>query len=228
MSGLDSTRIKICGITRLDDALAAVEYGADALGFNFVPGTPRYVGRNSEIDTILRALPPFVSPVGVCIHISETALFRGTAIDTIQYYDQSPPPADESEQGVARPALPPETWTGSKRMVRAFRIKDRTSLEEIERAIADFRPHALLLDAYHPDKMGGGGVTFNWDLAVEAKNRFGLPIVLAGGLTPDNVSEAVRVVRPYAVDVASGVEAEPGRKDHARLRAFIQAVRMAD
>ena len=84
------------------------------------------------------------------------------------------------------------------------------------------------MDAYHKDKLGGSGETFNWDLAIEAKRRFDVPIILAGGLTPDNVEEAIAKVQPYAVDVSSGVEAEPGRKDHAKLKAFLQAVRRAD
>jgi phosphoribosylanthranilate isomerase len=223
------TRIKICGITNRDDALAAVEYGADVLGFIFVPGTPRYVGQKPELDTILKALPPFVSRVGVCIDWTQSAFLRDTPIDTIQYYEE--PPAEVANSSVEsgeldasheRTAYP--LYAGSKRMVRAFRVRDASSLEEIERVIAINRPHALLLDAYHPTMLGGAGQTFNWELAILAKERFGLPIILAGGLTPDNVGEAVRAVRPYAVDVSSGVESQPGRKDHVRLRAFIEAV----
>jgi phosphoribosylanthranilate isomerase len=222
------TRIKICGITNMEDAMAAVEFGADALGFNFVPDSPRYVGRNPELHAMLHALPPFVSAVGVWTHISEAIQFHDTVIDTIQYYKQSASAVDVSEPDASQQTVASDTWLSRKRMVRAFRIRDEASLEEIEREIAHLRPHALLLDAYHPHMLGGSGKTFNWELAVEAKRRFSLPVVLAGGLTPDNVGEAVRAVRPYAVDVASGVEAQPGRKDHPRLRAFIEAVRKAD
>jgi phosphoribosylanthranilate isomerase len=216
------TRIKICGITNREDALAAVAYGADALGFIFVPGTPRYMGQNPELDSILHSLPPFVSPVGVCLDWTSAALLRGTAIDTIQYYGEPSEPIEAPTE------MNPGRFAGGKRMLRAFRVRDEASLEEIEREIAVFRPHALHLDAYHPKMLGGAGTTFNWDLAVEAKRRFDLPIVLAGGLTPDNVGDAIHAVRPYAVDVSSGVEAEPGRKDHDRLRAFIRAVHETD
>ena len=204
------TRIKICGITNSEDALAAIEYGADALGFIWVPGTPRYVGGFPGGAEVPDGLPPFVSRVAVCTTpdtLPEEAIAR---FDTIQVYAPCPLP------------IP------GKRSVRAFRIRDEQSLTEITAALEIQRPHALLLDTYHGDKLGGSGQTFDWSLALEAKRRFGLPIILAGGLTPDNVAQAVATVRPYAVDVASGVEAKPGRKDHAKLKAFIQAVRAVD
>ncbi|HZO86739.1 MAG TPA: phosphoribosylanthranilate isomerase [Chthonomonadaceae bacterium] len=204
------TRIKICGITNLEDARAAVDYGADALGFIFVPQTPRYIGDNPEARKIPALLPPFVARVAVCADAAQDV--SGPDFDTLQYYAHS------------APALP----RSGKRLVRAFRIQDAASLDEIAAALAQEQPHALLLDAYHKDKLGGSGETFNWELAKEAKARFGLPVLLAGGLTPENVAEAVAAVRPYAVDVSSGVEAAPGRKDHAKLRAFIRAVRQAD
>lgn len=209
------TRIKICGITNLEDAQAAVAYGADALGFIFVPNTPRYMGQNPGLTTILRSISPFVSPVGVCRDVSSAMLFRGTAIDTVQYY----------ELGETYETVSFQHMAGSKRMVMAVRAKDGSSLDAAAIVIGQFRPHALLLDTYHKDKLGGSGETFNWELAIEAKQRFGLPIILAGGLTAENVGEAVRTVRPYAVDVSSGVEASPGRKDHAKIKAFIEAVR---
>lgn len=213
MSRYIDTRIKICGITNPDDAIAAIDCGADALGFIFVPETPRFIGDRAM--QILAQLPPFISSVAVSADLSAAPSPTPNVPDfnALQYYTAQHDHA---------------TVSGSRRLVQAFRVKDEGSLEEIARQIAEYRPHALLLDAYHPHKLGGAGVTFNWDLAVEAKARFGLPIVLAGGLTPDNVGDAIRAVRPYAVDVSSGVEAEPGRKDHARLRAFIQAVHAAD
>jgi phosphoribosylanthranilate isomerase len=216
------TRIKICGLTGAEDARVAVELGADALGFIFVPDTPRYVLNFPDALHIPGLLPPFVTPVAVCKDLADavaTPLLRELPIHTVQYYGQG---ADPEALARILQAL------AGKRLIRAFRIRDERSLDEIAQELAILRPHALLLDAYHPEKLGGAGVTFNWDLAVEAKARFGLPIVLAGGLTPKNVAEAVRAVRPYAVDVGSGVEAAPGRKDHAKLRAFIQAVRAAD
>jgi len=135
-----------------------------------------------------------------------------SSFNTIQYYEGG------GSRGV----------DGSLRFVRAFRVRDASSLKEIETYCAQFMPDAIHLDTYHKEKLGGSGEAFNWELAIEAKQRFTLPIVLAGGLTPENVEEAILRVRPYAVDVSSGVESEPGRKDHAKLRAFIQAVKRAD
>ena len=206
-------RIKICGITNRDDARAAVDYGADALGFIFVPETPRYVGDKPEIGAILEELPPFVTPVAVCKAFDQAPDPMLLPFHTVQFY---------------RHDLPDAAQIAHRRLVPAFRIQDVSSLDAIAAFLTLHRPHAILLDAYHKDRLGGSGETFNWDLALEAKARFAIPLILAGGLTPDNVGDAIAAVRPYAVDVSSGVEAEPGRKDHARLRAFIRAVRKAN
>jgi phosphoribosylanthranilate isomerase len=213
MSRVNGTRIKICGITNVEDMRAAVDYGADALGFVRVPGSPRYVD-----DAALMALAepfPFVAKV-ILVRTPEEAAGIDTRFGTVQHYAER-----EGEQAWRR-----EAW----RYVRAFRIRDEASLVEMERYPYAEGISAYHLDAYHPEKLGGSGKTFDWELAIEAQRR--LPdrrIILAGGLTPDNVGDAVRTVRPYAVDVSSGVEgAVPGRKDHARLRAFIAAVRDAD
>jgi|SRR5579871_3119471 len=213
------TRVKICGITNLEDARAAVDYGADALGFIFVPDTPRYVG-NSEWVNVVWEIPPFVSRVAVCRDATDLdRKYEGT-FNAIQFYT---PVADQTWH-----------WYGGHSLIYAARIRNEDSLDEIATALpqvstvgGDLLIDALLLDTYHKDKLGGAGETFNWELAVEAKRRFNLPIILAGGLTPDNVAEAIATVQPYAVDVSSGVEAEPGRKDHAKLRAFLKAVRKA-
>jgi phosphoribosylanthranilate isomerase len=206
------TRIKICGITNIEDARAAIDYGADALGFIFVPDTPRYIGDCADLLDELHLIPPFVNRVAVCLtpeHLPEQEM---PDFDTIQFYSTR--------------------WDcrryGARRWVQAFRIREESSLDEIAAALKTAIPDALLLDTYHKDRLGGSGKTFNWELAKEAKARFGLPIILAGGLTPDNVGDAIAAVRPYAVDVSSGVEAEPGRKDHAKLKAFLRAVRQAD
>jgi phosphoribosylanthranilate isomerase len=113
-------------------------------------------------------------------------------------------------------------------LIRACRIQDADSLDALASTLALHRPHALLLDAYHPNKLGGSGATFDGQLAKEAGARFSLPVILAGGLTPENVADALATVRPFAVDVSSGVEAGPGRKDHTILQAFIHAVRRFD
>ncbi len=206
------TRIKICGITNLEDAQAAVNYGADALGFILVPDTPRYI-TTSAYQPIVWNLPPFVDAVVVIKQCEEEAFpFELRDFDAVQFYE-----GDCST-----------TVTGVVLCIRAFRVKDEHSLAEIAKGIDYTHPNAILLDTYHKEKLGGAGETFNWQIAVEAKRRFELPIILAGGLTPENVGEAVRAVRPYAVDVSSGVEASPGRKDHAKIKAFIEAVRCAD
>jgi phosphoribosylanthranilate isomerase len=206
------TRVKICGITNLEDALAAVDYGADALGFIFVPGSPRYVGANAEAKQIPALLPPFVSCVAVCKELTEDHFYWLRGFNTKQYYV------------VKQNTILHRTES----RIHAFPIQDETSLDLIAAGLELHRPDALLLDTYHKDKLGGSGETFNWELAKEAKARFGLPILLAGGLTPENVGDAIAAVRPYAVDVSSGVEAAPGRKDHAKLKAFFRAVRKAD
>lgn len=207
------TRIKICGITNLEDARAAVDYGADALGFIFVPESPRYVGAGKETAWLPRELDaPFVSRVYVCRKLSDANLEWAEAFDTVQYYEDDLP-----RKAVA---------AGGRRLLQAFRMRDMRTLEEI--AASQSRAPAYVLDSYDPDRLGGSGTAFNWMLAAEARARFGKPIVLAGGLDPDNVADAIAQVRPFAVDVSSGVEAEPGRKDHALLRAFIRAVRRAD
>jgi phosphoribosylanthranilate isomerase len=204
------TRIKICGITNREDALAAIELGADALGFIFVPQTPRFVGEREGLEEMLRAVPPFVTRTAVCTTAETLPVGLLDSLDAVQFYSPD------------FPQVP------GKRMVQSFRIKDAGSLELIEEALRMRRPQAIHLDTYHKDKMGGSGETFNWELALAAKARFDLPLILSGGLTPDNVAEAIATVRPYAVDLSSGVEAEPGRKDPALLRAFFEAVRAAD
>ena len=204
------TRIKICGIINREDALLAVEQGADALGFIFVPQTPRFVGEREDLEEMLRAVPPFVTRTAVCTTAETLPVGLLERLEAVQFYSPD------------FPLVP------GKVMIQSFRIKDTGSLDLVEEALRTRRPAAIHLDAFHKDKMGGSGETFNWELALEAKARFDLPLILSGGLTPENVAEAVRVVRPYAVDVASGVEASPGRKDPARLRAFCQAVREAD
>lgn len=204
------TRIKICGITSRDDALLAVEQGVDALGFIFVPQTPRFVGERGDIAELLRSLPPFVTRTAVCTTAETLPVGLLDSLDAVQFYS---------------PDFP---YVAGKVMVQSFRIKDAGSLDPIEEALRIRSPQGIHLDTYHQDKMGGSGETFNWELALMVKARFDLPLILSGGLTPENVAEAITRVRPYAVDVSSGVEAAPGRKDPARLRAFFQAVREAD
>jgi len=203
------TRVKICGITNLADALAAIEAGADALGLNFYEKSPRHISLKTAAE-IARHLPPFVMRAGVFVNADEDLVTRAIGecgLSLLQFH------GDE----------PPEFCTQFGLMsMKAFRIRDAESLKELPK----FSTDAYLLDAYSPEARGGTGEKFNWDLAVEAQ-KFGKPVFLAGGLTPENVADAVRKVRPFGVDVSSGVESAPGRKDHAKIRAFIAAVRAA-
>jgi phosphoribosylanthranilate isomerase len=205
------TRTKVCGITRLEDALLAVELGADALGFNFHKPSPRYISPAGARD-IIRRLPPFVAAVGV--YANET--------------DMGPVNAVAAEAGVGAiqlhgPQFPELAGQPAGRpLIRAVAVgKDFKA-----KSLAAFQASAFLLDAFHPQLSGGTGTVFDWELAREA-GRYGT-IILAGGLNPGNVGRAIREVRPFAVDVASGVESVPGEKDPVLLRAFFAAVQEAD
>jgi len=202
-------RVKICGITNVADARAAAALGADALGFNFVRGSRRYVTPEMA-KAIIVALPPFVVPVGVfadapITQVREICDFCG--IQTVQLH------GDESPAYVAR--------LHHYRRIKAVRVATLEDLRLLERYTVD----AYLLDAKVPGELGGTGESFDWNLAAEGR-RHGL-IILAGGLTPENVAEAVRRARPYAVDVASGVEVEPGIKDRHLIAAFVAAAKSA-
>jgi phosphoribosylanthranilate isomerase len=204
-----STRIKICGIANLTDAQVVVEAGADALGFNFYEKSPRCVPLKTAAE-ISGRLPPFIRRVGVFVNAPEDFVSRAIAecgLTMLQFH------GDE----------PPEFCTRFGVMsMKAFRVRDGESLN----ALPKFQTDAWLLDAYSPDAPGGTGGKFNWKLAIEAQ-KLGKPVYLAGGLTPENVADAVRLVRPFGVDVASGVECAPGKKDPAKVRAFINAVKAA-
>lgn len=205
-----STRVKICGITNLADAQAAVAAGADALGFNFYERSPRHLTVPAAAE-ISRQLPPFVMRAGVFVNAPEDLVLRAIgecSLSLLQFH------GDE----------PPEFCTQFGLMsMKAFRIRDAASLQELSK----YQTDAYLLDAYSPETPGGTGETFNWDLAIEAQ-KFGKPIFLAGGLTPENVAVAVRKVRPFGVDVASGVESSPGKKDHQKVKDYIAAVRSVE
>ena len=202
------TRIKICGISNGLDALAAANAGADALGFIAVPGSPRFVPPEVYHE-ISAALPLFVKRVVVAHRPEDAEEYLG---EYIQHYE------DPVEDASFR--------RGAQWRIKAFRMRDESSLAEIE-AYPD-PVGAILLDTYHKTQLGGSGETFDWSLAVRAKTLTNRPIILAGGLTPGNVKEALEAVRPYAVDVASGVEASPGIKDHVKIKAFVRAVREWD
>lgn len=201
-----SLRIKICGITNLEDALIAAEAGADALGFVFAP-SPRQV-TPEQAREIIRRLPPFVTTVGLVVNQDPLPILEACPLDVIQFHGTESP-----EQVAAVPC----------RAVKAFRVRSEEDLAPL----STYEVSAFLLDAYVPGVMGGTGHRFPWDLAEKAK-ALERPVIVAGGLTPENVVLCVRTTRPYGVDVSSGVEAEPGRKDPEKVRAFIRNARGAE
>jgi phosphoribosylanthranilate isomerase len=198
-------RIKICGITDLNDALAAAEAGADALGFVFAP-SPRQV-TPAQAAAIIGELPPYVTTVGLVVDQDPLPILSECPVDVIQFH------GSETPEDVSRV---------HRRAYKVFRVREERDLE----ALAGYHVSAFLLDAYVPGIPGGTGQSFPWRLAVEAK-RFGRPVIVAGGLTPENVADCVETTRPYGVDVSSGVEASPGKKDPAKVRDFIRAARAA-
>jgi len=194
-------KIKICGITNLEDALAAVEAGADALGFVFFEKSPRNI-LPEQAAAIIRRLPPFVQTVGLLVN-EQVAVINSIAdqcgLDIVQLHGEETPEFCASVK---------------RRVIKAFRVKDQSSLDQI----GDYDVAACLLDTWSPAAHGGTGETFNWEIAAAAAAS--RCIILAGGLTPENVAEAVTAVRPYAVDVSSGVESAPGSKDRRKMFEF--------
>ncbi|HEY4417287.1 MAG TPA: phosphoribosylanthranilate isomerase [Verrucomicrobiae bacterium] len=201
------TLVKICGITNVADGLAAAEAGADMIGLMFYEQSPRFISLETAVE-ISRALPPHIVKVGVFANSTEAVIMRAISeagVTLLQFH------GDETPEFCSQ--------FGAMTM-KAFRIRDEASLE----ALPNYQTDAYLLDAYSKSGLGGTGEKFNWDLAVEAQ-KFGKPIFLAGGLTPENVADAVKKVHPFGVDVSSGVESAPGKKDAAKVQAFIQAAK---
>lgn len=202
--------VKICGITRKEDAVVASDAGADALGFNFYKPSPRYIDPELARD-IISALPATVTPVGLFVdspleEVRETARLVG--LRTVQLHgDETPDYCREVGMEV----------------IKAVRVRDAGSLEVLK----DYDVKAFLLDAYSSDLVGGTGRTFDYDLVAKAK-EVGRPIIVAGGLTPETVSSVIEKTRPYGVDVASGVESSPGFKDPPKVRAFIERAKATD
>ncbi len=208
-------RIKICGVTQEKDQAIACEAGADAIGYNFYPGSPRYI-QPGQVAGLVRRLPPLIASVGVFVdqplrHSCAVAYQLG--LRAIQSH------GDKIDLSDSFPFS----------HIAAFRIRDEKSLEQIREYLSlcpiQHRPAALLLDAHVPGSHGGTGQLAPWDILADFRTE--LPIILAGGLTPENVSKAIARVRPWGIDVASGVENAPGQKDPGRLRAFIRNARQA-
>ncbi len=203
------TRVKICGITTAQDAACVAAAGADALGFVFVPDSPRYI-RAEAAAGIVAGLPPFLTNVGVFVNqaLEEVlAVVTRCRLQAVQLH------GDESEEFCRQISVP---------VIKAIRVRDRQSL----RPLATYPAQAFLLDAYVEGRPGGTGTAFAWDLVAAIPAH--APIILSGGLRPDTVEAAVRRVRPYAVDVSSGVEVCPGKKDPQKVREFVAAVRRAE
>lgn len=199
-------KVKICGITNVDDALAASDLEVDALGFVFYRESPRHVSPDQARE-IIRRLPPFVTTVGVFVDMPPgevEAIMRYASLDVAQLHGHE---------------LPEACVPG--RVIKAIRVKELGDLEPLKH----YRVSAFLLDTYTQESFGGTGQIFNWDIALHAK-QFG-KIILAGGLNPDNVDKAVQWVRPYGVDVSSGVEEKKGKKDHRKMELFIERAKGA-
>jgi phosphoribosylanthranilate isomerase len=203
------TKVKICGITNLEDARAALDSGADALGFVFAEEAKkrgRYIAPDDAFE-IIAQLPPFVSTVAVVVNARLDQLAQWLSyVDLIQFHGEEEP----------------ENIPLNQVSIKAFRATPELSIEHLQR----YETRAWLIDAHVPGERGGTGAVADWDFAKRAVDA-GRPVILAGGLTPENVADAVRAVRPYAVDVSGGVEAAPGKKDHERIRQFIHHVREA-
>lgn len=186
----------------------AVEAGADALGFVFYRGSPRCISPD-QASAIIRLLPPFVQTVGLFVNEELTtvnSVAERCGLDLVQLHGEETPDYCAAVR---------------RRIIKAFRVRDASSLE----GMADYPVAACLLDAWSPAAHGGTGRTFNWEIAARAAASH--RIILAGGLTPENVAEAVATVNPYAVDVSSGVESSPGKKNHTLVRAFVDAARQS-
>ncbi len=217
---LKKTRIKICGITRSEDVRAVVAAGADALGFVFYPASPRYVSPELA-ERLLQELSPFVVSVGLFVNVSKAELQEVLAkapIQLLQFHgDETPAQCHALANAVNRP------------FIRAFRVKPDTSAQDLLECEKTYRAasplfNGLLLDTF-VDSFGGSGKVFDWSLIPKELAPL---VVLSGGLNVQNATDAVRRVRPFAVDISSGVELSKGIKDMAKVRAFIEAVRLAD
>ena len=200
------TRVKICGITRIEDAIAAAQAGADAIGFVFDPKSPRHVHPDQALK-IARALPPFITIVGLFVNAAPDTIegvLSHVPLDLIQFHGNE---------------KPEQCRRYHRSYIKAIHMKPDVDLREMARLYSDAT--GLLLDTYVADVAGGSGQAFDWS---RIPSDIGKSVILAGGLTPENVGDAVRRVHPYAVDVSSGVEQSKGVKDANKISAFIEAV----
>jgi phosphoribosylanthranilate isomerase len=204
------TRVKICGFTRVEDAVCAAQLGVDAIGLVFYPPSPRNVDIEQAVK-IVNALPAFVSVVALFVDEQEARIrevLERVPVDCLQFHGDEPAEACR---------------VYGKRYMKAISMRQDVNIPALAQCYHD--ASGLLLDAYHPDAKGGTGSQFDWDLI---PRQCALPVVLAGGLTAENAKQAVQTVRPYALDVSSGVEAGKGIKDALKMAAFLRAVNEGD
>jgi len=204
-------KVKICGITNLEDALTATEAGADALGFILYSKSKRFI-KAKDVRKITLNLPPFILKVGVFVNEDPRNVLE---ILSYAHLDFAQLHGDETPEECE--------YVGKNRVIKVFRLKEIAEIEKIEPYIGKIR--AILLDTYSKDSYGGTGKTFNWEIARAVKERFDIPVILSGGLNPENVAKAIREVNPYAVDVSSGVETEPGKKDKEKVFQFVKVAK---
>ncbi len=205
------TRVKVCGVTEVEDARDAVLLGADAIGLNFYPNSPRYLDA-ARAAKIIDSLPPLVTTVGVFVNHPDPQNLEDFAVSlglhAVQLHGNETPDYCSMIQRV--------------KVIKALRVDSNFRVDTLR----SYGSRTFLLDACSPDHFGGTGKSFNWDLVFGA-NAFG-SIIVAGGLNPENVALAVSTLHPYGVDVASGVESKLGKKDYEKMRRFIEAVHRAD
>ncbi|MHC4456443.1 MAG: phosphoribosylanthranilate isomerase [Planctomycetota bacterium] len=199
-------KVKICGITNYKDAAAAMDMGADILGFNFYPKSPRYTGLEKAAEIINR-LPAFIDTAGVFVNASLAQIqeaINECQLNWVQLH------GDES------PQFCQSLLSLNVRTMKALRVKDRSDIEKAEGYFTD----AILLDAFHPEKYGGTGISFDWNIV----GHMGKRVFLAGGINPDNAAAAIKL-GVYGIDICSGVEAEPGKKDHKKMKKLFKNIR---
>ncbi len=200
------TKVKICGLTNYQDAAAALDMGADILGFNFYPKSPRFI-KPEDVVGIINKLPAFIDLAGIFVNASINRIHETKnlcSLDWVQLH------GDESPQFCR------ELLTHNVKVMKALRVKDRSDIKKAD----DYFTDAILLDAFHPDKYGGTGLSFDWNVI----GHFSRRVFLAGGINPDNAADAVKL-GVYGIDVCSGVESEPGKKDHQKMRKLFDNIK---
>ena len=198
-------KVKICGITNYEDAAAAIAMGADMLGFNFYPKSPRYITPASALEVINR-LPAFIDIAGVFVNESIEHIHERVALCQLDWVQL---------HGDEDPEFCKEFLSHSVKTMKALRVKDQSDIEKAD----DYYTDAILLDAFDPEKYGGTGLTFDWNII----GHMGKRVFLAGGINPDNAAKAVEL-GVYGIDVCSGIEAEPGRKDHQKMQKLFENI----